>query len=660
MKKRSLKKYTGGGQTALVDKFGNPTPLAGMAGAGAMGAVNILSAEGGEDRGEAIGSTIGNVGGQALNFLVPGLGAIAGPILGKLGGLAGRAIGDKMDDGPEKAAAKAKLDAETVNRYNRNNTVTSDKTYQTNSFTFAYGGEVPEPNAELELNEQFQMPDGQVGEVDGPSHAEGGVETALPEGTRIYSDRLKHNGRTFAKTVKPINSKIAKLEKQLETDPNDKLKQNSITLMNQQLDHYFNEQEELKQNNEMKRSIKYAKGGTIPKYWGGGTNDGIANPWNNPELAAKEEAANMLAARQGGVPYTNRGITEQSGLPYENTPFNTSKTGYANSTLALKPYAIPAGPDTMTPTPYGRPSPLLENPAVNVGTRQPRTNTGFQLDTNNLENSKTGPNYLNPEDAPSKTNKFGNFVGNNAGTIGQIGTAALTAGLQNRNLNKLKAPRSLSNVNLTSKLGNPNLVDYSAQRNAIDQGYLASADSAQRNLSNSATAQAFKNQANLARLKGTGESWQNQSNTNTQIENQFLNQRNEAGMRESMINNEVDKYNLENKYNYDAFKTGQKGAILGQLGNVGSQVFGNMTNYKKQLDQANILANTKEQTVVRDMLRGNRTLADNALKTKKITQKQYDEIADTFANGGTVGKVNLINTYKDGGTVKKRSMKKAC
>ena len=151
MKKRSLKKYTGGGQTALVDKFGNPTPFAGMAGAGAMGAVNILSAEGGEDRGEAIGSTIGNVGGQALNAVVPGLGLIAGPILGKLGGMAGKFFGDKLDDGPEKAAAKAKLDAETVNRYNRNNMVTSDKTYETNNFTFAYGGEVPGGNISRSL-----------------------------------------------------------------------------------------------------------------------------------------------------------------------------------------------------------------------------------------------------------------------------------------------------------------------------------------------------------------------------------------------------------------------------------------------------------------------------------------------------------------------------
>ena len=457
-------------------------------------------------------------------------------------------------------------------------------------------------NSELEGGEEAVMPNGESVSFEGASHeaSDGqgvnGIPTNLPENTRIFSDRLKHNGRTFAKTVKPINSKIAKLEKQLETDPNDKLKQNSVTLMNQQLDHYFNEQEELKQNNEMKRSIKYAKGGTIPKYPDGG-GFGSKIDWANKQLQLKPVFSDMSGVDPNEVPDE---LNPQSPLRINNSNLTDADLGL-NSKYA-----------SVSETPLSFKAPDL---------------TGAK-----------------------------NFIGDNAGTIGQIGTAALTAGLQNRNLNKLKAPRSLSNVNLTSKLGNPNLVDYSAERNAIDQGYLASADSATRNLSNSATAQAFKNQANLARLHGTGQSWQNQENTNTQIKNQFQQQRNEAGMKEAMINNDIDKYNLENKYNYDAFKTGQKGALLGQVGNVGSQVFGNMTNYKNQLDQAGILATGRDKSV-------NATLYGNGESARKYygslndsDKKVYNservkQGMEPFTNGGLVGKRSLINTYKDGGTI---------
>ncbi len=530
-------------------------------------------------------------------------------------GLSKKLFGESDYDKEAKEKEFLKKKEESYANYVQMNQPWSNKTYQTDSFNFPYGGEIPmeEPNAELELNEQFQMPDGSVGEVDGPSHAEGGVPAALPEGTRIFSDRLKHNGRTFAKTVKPINGKIAKLERQLELNPNDKLKENSIMLMNQQLDHYFNIQETNKQNAEMKRSIKYAKGGRVlPKYYRGG-------PFSY--TPTEEELANA------------------NTVPFElqDNQSNSNPWGQLGSQT---PSMMNATPNPYLPSPaevasgYGKTkgvAPVASNVPVDVGVRQPRNNTGFRLNENNYENAPT-----------TTSNKFGNFLGDNAGTIGQVATAGITAALQNRNLNKLKAPRTLNKIRLTDKLMNPNLVDYSAQRNSIDQGYLASADSAQRNLSNSATAQAFKNQANLARLKGTGESWQDQENTNATIQNQFLQQRNQAQMHEELANNEIDKYNLEGKYNYDAFKTGQKGALLGQLGHVGSQVFGNMTKYDNELQQAEIMANGREAHVNRDLYGNTKAAreryqkADDAGKAEINRLRAKEGMTPFSSNGGTV------------------------
>ena len=45
------------------------------------------------------------------------------------------------------------------------------------------------------------------------------IAVDLPEGTRIWSDKLKHNGKTFAKHTKPITNTIAKIEKQIEKNP---------------------------------------------------------------------------------------------------------------------------------------------------------------------------------------------------------------------------------------------------------------------------------------------------------------------------------------------------------------------------------------------------------------------------------------------------------
>ncbi len=560
MKKRSLKKYNGGGLTKLVNPDGS-TALGGqVAGNLAMGLAGGIGQDG-EMAGQSIGSGIGAAAGQALNAVVPGLGLIAGPILSKLGGMAGKGIGDILDKSDDRAEQKQKQmegfntanDARlTQERGFSNNFKTS------NNIVFAKGGIVIDgdemnPTAELELNEQFQLPDGQVGEVEGPSHAEGGIEANLPEGTRIFSDRLKHNGRTFAKTVKPINNKIAKLEKHLETNPNDKLKQNSIMLMNQQLDHYFNVQETNKQNIEMKKSLKYAKGGTVSKYrLGGDIDDDLIE-----EPVRKSTMFNTI---------DNKQIT--------NLPVN-------NRSLSVEPLT------TVVPPKYA------------LAKYQP--------------------------EEPTTSEKFENFISNNAGEIGQVGSALITTGIQNRNINKLQKPRTLGKVNLSNKVANPNLVDYSAERNAIDQGYLASADSAQRNLSNSATAQAFKNQANLARLQGTGRSFQNQENTNVGIKNQFLAQKTQAQMQEELANNEIDKYNNENIFGFDQNKVGMKNQLVAQLGNTAGQVFGNKTKYDNQLEQANILANQYDPSVLNDMIKnGKFKIVDG-----KVVKMSY---------GGVVGK----------------------
>jgi len=59
-------------------------------------------------------------------------------------------------------------------------------------------------NVEIEGGEFIQLPDFNTEYAEGPSHAQGGIKTNLPEGTRVYSDHLKPEGskKTFAQLAK--------------------------------------------------------------------------------------------------------------------------------------------------------------------------------------------------------------------------------------------------------------------------------------------------------------------------------------------------------------------------------------------------------------------------------------------------------------------------
>lgn len=569
--KRSLKKYGAGGQTPLQYTEGQQVTnsLGDMAGAipgigtaigvgikGLNAIDSLTSDEYGAPKSGVAGivnrlNPIGNVNnilegkdvGRSLLNLTP-LGT-----LGEVSGLSKKVFGESDFDKEATQRKKIENQYKDYANFQKSQVGYSNNSKTTNGLTFAEGGVIPEPTAELELNEQFQLPNGQVGEVDGASHENGGVPVALPEGTRVFSDRLKYNGKTFAKLTKPINNRINKLEESLENNSTDNLKKNSLMLMNKQLDHYFNIQETNKQNEQMKRSFKYAKGGTIK------------DPWE--ELG--KQNSTMLDNPDGTIPF----------------PIKRNETNFQT----IEPNIGITGASSKKISPLSR--------------------------INNLE--------------PNLSKQSSDFnLSENAGEIGQVGAALLTTALQNRNLNKINKPKTLTGVKLADKVVNPNLVDYSAQRNAIDQGYLEAADSAQRNLSNSATAQAFKNQANLQRLQGTGASWQDESNTNTQIKNQFLNQKTQAAMQEALVNNDIDKYNLENVYGFDTMKASEKNKLLAQLGNTAGQTFGNKTKYQNQLDQAEILSHQYNPSVYKD------------------------------ANGNVI----KLPKGKNGGTLKKRSFKK--
>jgi len=139
-------------------------------------------------------------------------------------------------------------------------------------YLFPDGGMMPEANAELEKQEVFQTPDGTVGNVDGPSHSNGGVDVNLPAGTKIWSDRLKSGNKTFAQKAKVITNKINRLEK-LPNRKYDRTIESTLNIFNGQLDGLFVEQESLKEAMGVDDSGNtFSHGGTM-KYPSRGTFD---------------------------------------------------------------------------------------------------------------------------------------------------------------------------------------------------------------------------------------------------------------------------------------------------------------------------------------------------------------------------------------------------
>lgn len=937
MKKRTLKRYTNGGPSTGSTVSNNITVGGQVAGAAAplVGALipdkNYTDSEGND-----LGSRK-SIGESTLEYGASG--AAMGSMLGPVGTLVGAGLGAGYGavkgwmekDEMEKKQKEANFRIDQRNLSNRMNNNVNWGTPGVNTSTnmmFAQGGMVldyddPNANAELELQETFQMPDGTVGNVDGPSHEMGGIAVDLPEGTRIWSDKLKHNGKTFAKHTKPITNKIARLEKQIAKNPaNSEAKENSIALLNDQLDYYFDTQETNKQNNEMKRTFK--NGGMIKRADGSYSKRGL---WDNiranrgsgkkptPEMLKQERKIRAQEKEMGGYIYAEGGINnpgfralpeevqqkilarmEMGGYMYpmggrlmEDNMFaeggklpkdilqarleshmspeeadayldeygkggytvrrsndrkgkthvvigpdgtkkyfgdpnlgerGKSKYGkeafyarhkknldknpyfrayakatwedggmvgdeYAEGGIHIKPenkgkftaYAkshgkgvqemartVLANKENYSPTIVKRANFAhnaakwkhemgglvkyelageIGNPdrvavgAINPRTGQPYTvqevasytdtqgmlptpfgkqyggldnqsrqlygnyEQNFVIPTSNLKMDSVGaanmqkpsmvtrrslnqigstptltmpqragtgnygefylpkrgqaytdavvenspitkeeiqqantmgnfPTGVDNVETPGFFNKAGQFIQNNPGLIGQLGTAALSAGIQSGRVNRLARPRTLADVRLSDKIANPNLVDYSAERNAIDRAALNAMSDAQRGFGSSAAAQAFKNKARLNQLEGTGRSFQNQENTNAQIRNQFLNARNEAAMREAMMNNEIDKYNLENVYGYDTMTTAQKNAITAMLANTAGQTFGKQTEYANQLNQANILANQYDPSVINDMIKNG--------KLKMVDGKYV--------------------RARNGGTIKKRSFRK--
>jgi hypothetical protein len=634
------------------------------------------------------------------------MGMVAGPwgaaIGAGLGAIYGGITASSDNDALNEAKRKANIGIQNKNlasnmTSNKNNY--SVNRYNNDQMIAANGGTVinedmGNPNAELELNETFRDPmTGETGMVDGPSHDDGGIEMSLAEGTQIWSDRLKHNGRTFASLTKPIINKIANIEKGLNTNPNSRFKQNSIKLLNAQLDFFFNVQESNKQQDEMKRTLKKQEGGVV---------DDMGNyHYANGGIYIKPENRNMMAmggimkhsmggnvlpkfydAGTFGDPETEPNLADIYKNPYKtptsnvngikvfNNPYdkrqfmldqlNPDKTQYkafdpAMSMVKTDPITTNNAPVYQTynsgaTKPGGMinfnrelPEPKLPQVYNSTPYIQPRGKQNPYKGTD-ITGNKTVDINGNIIEEPTTNSTSQRYIRNNNGELIQAAALAGSTFAELNNINRQAAPGVRSNVRLTGNIPNPRYVDLSAERGAINRSAMNAMEDAQRSFGNSASAQAFKNKARINQLEQAGKSYQTQENLNSDIYNKFAGMQGEAAMKEAMMNNEIENANLENRFNFAQSKMRGQNAAYATLGKGVGDIGRNRTVFSNDMEKANVLSNQYESSVLADIYKRNPQLLEEAWNSGQISKKAYDKYKNQ-------------PQAKYGGTIKTRSLK---
>lgn len=92
----------------------------------------------------------------------------------------------------------------------------------------AFGGNVEDIPVNVEGGEVAELPWGEMFEIKGAKHEQGGVDMDLPESTNIFSDRIKIDGLSMADRKKKRERKESKLEKKLEKNLYDTLAKNAL------------------------------------------------------------------------------------------------------------------------------------------------------------------------------------------------------------------------------------------------------------------------------------------------------------------------------------------------------------------------------------------------------------------------------------------------
>lgn len=177
----------------------------------------------------------------------------------------------------------------------------------------AFGGVAGGVPIEAEGDEVVETPQGGLMELLGPSHEQGGIDMNLPEGSEIYSDRIKVDDKTMAQRKLDREKKEAKLMKSLDKNKTDSALKNALE-RTQQTNAMQDERDM-----QVQQLIGMAMEGKLPAEGGevqGGDAGGMF-PWGTfPGGLTGWDRANNINAQ--GVNWASAAQQGNSGLDINN------------------------------------------------------------------------------------------------------------------------------------------------------------------------------------------------------------------------------------------------------------------------------------------------------------------------------------------------------
>lgn len=233
-----------------------------------------------------------------------------------------------------------------------NNTIAqvpqNDNNMENSIGKFAFGGTTGS-QVEVEGNEVAETPNGQMMQFQGPSHEQGGIQTNLPQGTKIFSDRLSVDGKTMQQRKIGRERQMKKLDTMLDGNQTDAINRNTYNRQKAALD--AEEQSDLMMqqiaNSAYSSGIMPPTGKAIQQYQQRMT----GQPQSQPDEADDEMQHFAFGTDDDGIiPYNK--YANLLGIP--NTITNNSKgssllSSPTDNSNAVVPYQIPQSPATPDP-----------------------------------------------------------------------------------------------------------------------------------------------------------------------------------------------------------------------------------------------------------------------------------------------------------------------
>jgi hypothetical protein len=480
--------------------------------------------------------------------------------------------------------------------------------------------------------------------------------------------KLKTNKlRTFADVAKPLQALIEKAKSR----PASQARDNTIMLLEKQLDDLFAKQEAMKEAENPQPQMpmeqpmqgmeqpqtpmqpeglpmeqpEMAYGGYLHKYFVGGRKDIFGNPIQEEVVPQQVPQSMDFVRNQNNQSFAQPFLfnTPGSNVVRENPVMNTLTTKgiqpLSVNSFNATPVSLTTKPTLTTPYVPNTAKRGI-NPFPVSSFTQPKA---VPLTTKPVLTPSSGPK---PEPTKQGFKRWGE--------VGALASGMASTFRQNRNINNVDRPDVLNNVYLSAGAA-PDKVDYSAELNALNADAAAAKEGLRLSGGNTSAMLGNLGAIRAQQLQKRGQVMQGQENTNTGLINEYKARQAEAAMKSQLTNAGIAQENMANEFGYNQWLAKQRNAAIANETQLTNDVFNNMTTRQNQLDAAGIMANANVSTVNRDAIKGNKPLADYMLAQGQITKQEYDRAMAgvkamggmKYADGGSVFKQKLDSVLKD-------------